>query len=65
MGVMSSSANQARQASSWARSIVTTCAMAPAWYSARASRTGSGRPRQTRVCTARQKDTACDTTSGR
>ena len=44
---------------------VTTWAMAPAWYSAAESRLGSGRPRQTRVCTARQNETACDTTSGR
>ena len=65
MGSMPSSANQLRQPSSCARSILTTWAMAPAWYSARASRTGSGRPRQTRVWTARQNDTAWDTTSGR
>ena len=65
IGSTFSSANQLRQPTSWACSMVMTCAMAPAWYSARASRTGSGRPRHTRVCTARQNDTAWETTSGR
>ena len=45
--------------------MLTTWAMAPAWYSAAESRLGSGLPRQTRVCTARQNETACETTSGR